>query len=252
MKLAELTWPEIDSLARETPVVLPLGAMEQHSRHLPLLTDTLQLEAIVQALDDRLSTQVLFTPVVWLGNSHHHVEFAGTMSASPPTYLKIIRNLVEGFLGHGFRRIVLLNGHGGNTIPAQQALFEVRQAHRNSDHLLLLLANYWALGDWSHLEVPGLTQSSMQHACQWETSMMLHLHPQLVRDRNDLEPVDYGNPFLPAHRASITRDISREGHVGDPREGLASAGQELVERFTADVAAFLQRVIDWNGTDWNG
>jgi len=124
--------------------------------------------------------------------------------------------VVECHLAHGFRRIVLLNGHGGNSIPAQQALFELHQKYRQRSDLLLLLANYWALGEDSRNTIQGLSQAQMQHACQWETSMMLHAHPELVGALEALEPVDYGNPFQPAHRSGIMRDFTQSGHVGDP------------------------------------
>ena len=83
---------------------------------------------------------------MWLGNSQHHIDFAGTMSAAPRTYLDTLSDMAENLLIHGFRRIVLLNGHGGNIVPAQQAVFEVRQKYRWRSDLLLLAATYWTLG----------------------------------------------------------------------------------------------------------
>ncbi len=242
-----MTWPAIESLAPHTPVVLPIAALEQHSHHLPVLTDTLLVQQIVQRADQQLHDQVLFAPVMWLGNSHHHLEFAGTMSASPRVYLDILRDLVECQLAHGFRRIVLLNGHGGNSIPAQQALFELHQKYRQRSDLLLLLANYWVLGEDPRNTIPGLSQAQMQHACQWETSMMLHAHPELVGALEALEPVDYGNPFQPALRSGIMRDFTQSGHVGDPRSANPQIGRALLDQYSSDVTKLLQRVIDWDG-----
>lgn len=234
------------------PVVLPIAALEQHGRHLPLFTDSLLLEEIVRRAAEALHGSVLFAPVMWLGNSQHHLDFSGTMSASPRVYLDLLRDMVECMLTHGFRRIVLLNGHGGNSVPAQQVLFEIRQQHRQRDDLLLLLANYWALVSKPRETIPGLTQPQIQHACQWETSMVLHLRPDLVGDLSNLEPVDYGNPFLPAHRSWITRDFSNLGHVGDPRIATAEIGEALFKVFSADVVALLHRVLEWDGHSWNG
>src|SRR5206468_85703 len=79
----------------------------------------------------RLGDGVLWAPLTWLGNSHHHLDFAGTLSASPRLYLDLLGDLLENLITHGFRRLVLLNGHGGNIVPASQAVFEVRQRHRD-------------------------------------------------------------------------------------------------------------------------
>jgi len=81
---------------------------------------------------------------------------------------------------------------------------------------------------------------------------MLHLRPDLVGDFSSLDPVDYGNPFLPANRASIMRDFTALGHVGDPRSATPAIGKALFEVFTSDVVALLQRVLDWDGHSWNG
>ena len=83
--------------------------------------------------------------MLWLGNSHHHLDFASTLSAAPRTYLDLLGDLIDNFVAHGFRRIVLLNGHGGNIVPASQAVFEARQRYRGRDNLLLG-ATYWLLG----------------------------------------------------------------------------------------------------------
>ena len=84
---------------------------------------------------------------MWLGNSHHHMDFPGTVSAEPRVWLDLLCGLVDNFITHGFRRIVVLNGHGGNDVPGRQATFELRQKHRERADLLLLFATYWNLAD---------------------------------------------------------------------------------------------------------
>jgi creatinine amidohydrolase len=180
MQLAYLTSPAVAALSRDVPIVFPIGAVEQHSHHLPVFTDSLVIEELSRRADEQLTDQVLFAPVMWLGSSHHHLDFSGTLSASPRVYIDLLRDLAESFLHHGFRRLVFLNGHGGNTVPAQQALFELRQKYRERQDLLLLMANYWMLGENPAASIPGLTQPAVQHACQWETSIMLALQPQHV------------------------------------------------------------------------
>ena len=117
MNLSDLTWPEVAALSRDLPVVIPVAALEQHGHHLPVFTDSMLLGEVVRRVSESMKQRVLFTPLMWLGNSHHHMDFPGTMSASPRVYLDLLNDLVENMLSHGFRRIVLLNGHGGNSTP---------------------------------------------------------------------------------------------------------------------------------------
>src|SRR5438105_1946534 len=146
MKLADLTWPAVAALAPNTPVVFPVPALEQHGRHLPVFTDSLLCGEIVRRAEERLGDRVLFAPLTWLGSSDHHLDFAGTLSAAPRVYLDLLNGLIDNFVRHGFRRLVFVNGHGGNHIPGQQAVFEARQRYRSRDDLLLLFATYWLLG----------------------------------------------------------------------------------------------------------
>jgi creatinine amidohydrolase len=195
---------------------------------------------------------VVWTPLLWLGNSHHHLDFAGTLSAAPRTYLDILGDLVDNLVTHGFRRIVLLNGHGGNIVPAQQAVFEARQRFRQRDDLLLLAATYWLLGGKPHLVDPAIGQQQMGHACEWETSMILALAPHLVGDVSGIEPVSPAMPFDPATQGWITKERTVPGHIGDPRRATAVKGETLFGVFSRDVVTFLERVIAWDGRSWNG
>ena len=122
MNITELTWPEIAALVPHTPVVVPVAAVEQHGRHLPLATDSMLLGEVVRRVEHSTHERVLFAPLQWLGNSHHHMEYAGTLSASPRVYLDLLNDLLENLLAHGFRRILFLNGHGGNITPGKQAI----------------------------------------------------------------------------------------------------------------------------------
>src|SRR5438128_345904 len=143
MQLTDLTWTRVQALSRDTPVVFPIAALEQHGRHMPLFTDSMLLGEIVRRTAEQLGEHVLFAPLMWLGNSEHHLDFAGTLSAAPRTYLDLLNDLLENFIQHGFRRLVFINGHGGNDVPGRQAVFEVRQRHRQRGDLLLLFATYW-------------------------------------------------------------------------------------------------------------
>jgi creatinine amidohydrolase len=259
VQLTDLKWTDVAALNRDTPIVIPVAALEQHGRHMPLFTDSLLLGEVIRRAAEQLADRVLFTPLMWLGNSEHHLDFPGTMTASPRVYLDLVRDMFENFLFHGFRRIVLVNGHGGNIVPAQQALFELRQKHRQRSDLLLLSTTYWTLGGKPHeaetsptRERGSFVQNRMGHACEWETSMMLRLAPHLVGDLSNVQAVPFGNPFEPATRAWITKDRTEPGHIGDPRGATAEKGEVLFRTFAADVVKLLERVLAWDGRSWDG
>jgi creatinine amidohydrolase len=251
LQLEEMTWPEVEAVSTGVPVVLPIAAVEQHGRHLPVLTDSMLLGEVVRLASERLGDRVIWAPLLWLGNSHHHADFAGTLSAAPRTYLDILRDLIDNLLGYGFRRVVLLNGHGGNIVPAQQAVFEARQRHRERPGLVLLAATYWLLGSKPQMLDPTFRQDRMGHACEWETSMVLQLAPSLVGDLSLVEPVSMGMPLEPATQGWITQERSTAGHIGDPGSATAFKGEALFRIFSQDVVTFLERVIAWDGSSWD-
>jgi len=255
MQLSELTWTKVAALSRDVPVVFPVAALEQHGHHMPLFTDSLLLGEVVRRATAAISAEILWAPLTWIGNSEHHLDFPGTLSAGPRTYLDLLGDLLENFVHHGFKRLLLINGHGGNIVPGQQAVYEVRQRHRARQDLLLLFATYWTLGI-KPPETPALAepfvQQRMGHACEWETSMMLRLAPHLVGDLTKVEPIEFGRPFEPASRGWVTQDRSPAGHIGQPRAATAEKGEVLFARFADDLVAFLNRVVAWDGRSWDG
>lgn len=245
MQLSDLHWPSVARLSRDVPIVLPVAALEQHSLHLPLLTDSMLLGEIIRRVSLELDDRAVFAPVLWIGNSHHHLDFPGTMSAEPRTYLDLLLSMMENFLMQGFRRIVLVSGHGGNVVPSQQAVFELRQKYRSRNDLLLLSCAYWTLGGRPQDEAPDIRQPRMRHACEWETSMMLRIAPRLVGDYQSLEEVPITSAFEPAFRGWTMPDYSAVGHVGDPRHATADKGEVMLRVFAEDVVRLIEKVIAW-------
>jgi creatinine amidohydrolase len=252
MELAEFVWPAVAALPKATPVVFPVAALEQHGRHMPVFTDSLLLGEVMRRVKlTPVAGKCLFAPLQWFGNSHHHLDFPGTLSASARTYLDLLKDLAHCFIAHGFTRIVFVNGHGGNIVPAEQALFELRQEHRDRRDLLLLALTYWEAAGNPSKTIPGLTQSRMGHACEWETSMMLRLAPQLVvGDVATVPEVPFGKAFAPGYRAWVMPDRSEPGHIGHPAAATAEKGEALFALFGAGVATYLERVVGWDGHSW--
>ena len=256
MLLEEMPWLMVDKLSRNTPVVIPVAALEQHGHHLPVFTDSMLLGEVVRrahkanGATEPVGSQVLITPLQWLGNSEHHLDFPGSMSASPRVYLDLLRDMVENFLNHGFKRILILNGHGGNIVPAQQAMFELRQKYRDKHDLLLVSATYWLLGGQPKQVDPSMFQDQVLHACEYETSMIMRIRPELVGPVQNLETVSHADGIAPAHRAWITKDRSTCGHIGSPQFATPEKGETCFEVFQKDVVRLWERMIAWDGKSW--
>lgn len=252
MELTGLKWTDVAALDRNTPVVFPIAALEQHGHHMPLFTDSLLLGEVLRRVQlQPVAQKVLFAPLQWLGNSHHHLDMPGTLSADPRLYIELLKGLAENFLGHGFRRIVFVNGHGGNTVPSQQAMFELRQVRRTDPALLLLALTYWDSARPTDT-ISGLSQQEMGHACEWETSMMLALRPELVAANwAQVQKVPEGVGAGPGYRGWVMADRSVPGHIGEPSKASAEKGEALFECFARGVGSFLERAVAWDGSSWD-
>src|SRR5260370_41152642 len=114
MKFAEMTFPELRQVPRDTTLVLaPIAACEQHSRHLALFTDRVLVTGVADAVEQRLPGQVLQLPTLWFGASGHHLRFGATLSAEVDTHVQMLCDLLTPLLEDGYQRLLILNGHGG-------------------------------------------------------------------------------------------------------------------------------------------
>src|SRR5437867_6048504 len=135
----EIGWVDLETyLRRDDRAILPVGSCEQHGRHLSFATDYLIPTEIAMRVSAR--TGVPVTPTLCFGMSVHHMEFPGTLSLSPDTFMAVIRDLVESLYRHGFRRVLILNGHGGNIAPLTTALSTLADRHRD---LRVKVGHWW-------------------------------------------------------------------------------------------------------------
>ena len=249
----EKTWPEIDAIDRETPVVIPVAACEQHGHHLPVFVDTIQVTTIAEQVEKALHERILLTPTLWLGSSHHHKDFPGTISVIPSLFSEIIKSLADSVMRAGFRRIFFLNGHGGNMVPGSQALSELVATRDDADNTYLVFSSWWGVGkDALKPEDHGMETAAITHACEYETSMMLFLRPDLVHmDRvQEMTPV-LDNPWYnPEHedKVSVYRRYHRltaPGNMGKPSAATAEKGKSMHGAVAADIIAFLEDFAAW-------
>jgi creatinine amidohydrolase len=181
MQYAELTHTDI-AAHRHKVVVAPIGSLEQHGPHLPLLTDTLIGAEICRRAEEILRDEALFLPMLWCGASDHHRQFPGTVSISQRVYTLMLEDILESLIGSGFRRILLFNAHGGNANPGAAALYNAQLRHRDARDLWLTLGTWFVMAAPQIAALGALeTQDHVTHACELETSMILRIRPELAR-----------------------------------------------------------------------
>jgi creatinine amidohydrolase len=245
----ELKWPDVRKLDKAIPVVIPLGSIEQHGLHLPICTDTTQVTSIVERVAAKLEDQALFLPTLWLGSSHHHLDFPGTLSIRPTLYTQVIQDLALSILHAGFKRLFFLNGHGGNEVPAAQALSELAATAELGKSALLVMSSWWAVGKPDAIQL-GLKTDLISHACEYETSLMLFLRPDLVdhgRAVDIEEPIK--TPSLSGgKRVQLYRRfaaMTKTGNLGSPTAATAEKGESILRAVVDDISNFVKELATW-------
>jgi creatinine amidohydrolase len=245
-----LSAPALRSLAAADAIVLlPVASTEQHGPHLATGVDDFlcgevcrRTAAIVAA-----SQPIVVAPTVWFGLADHHVAFGGTFSISLPTYHAVLRDLCRSILQAGFKRIALVNGHGGN-IQALAAFTgeltrELGAPIATTTYFMEALDEAKAI-----LE----DQKALMHACEAETSMMMAAHPDLV-DRARLSEAhgpafDIASSLQPSLKRFRTfAELTPSGVAGDARKASAKKGERLFEACAANLARRLLAGEPW---DW--
>jgi creatinine amidohydrolase len=249
----EQSWPQIDQLDKGMPVVIPLGSCEQHGHHLPVGVDSIQVDAIAKAIERSLTDMILLTPTLWVGSSHHHLDFPGTVSLVPSLYSKVIQDITRSVLRAGFKRIFFLNGHGGNEVPVLQALGELASIDDTADEALLACGSWWKVGaDALAPEKHGNVTPCVTHACEYEVSFMLLLREDLVNMGaytlntpaidDPYFNSDYGGKVAVLHRFAR---VTAPGNMGDASHATKAKGQSMFDAVVDDIAEYLTRFADW-------
>src|SRR3954451_7470287 len=179
MLLKNLTWPEVKSLDFNTFIVLfPTGSFEQHGPHLPFTTDTDIVTAISELLERSMPDRLLLLPTLWPGLSTHHMHFPGTTDVPQKVYIDLVTELGKSMASMGAKKVFILNGHGGNDTPLRAALRELKTAVPQTK---FVFASYWTLAANTLKIVRESAPGGLGHACEMETSIMLHLNPERVK-----------------------------------------------------------------------
>lgn len=244
--LAELTRERIRQIAPTAIAVLPTAAIEQHGPHAPIMTDTLLCGSVTQRAAERVAGQlpVVVAPVFCFGNSHHHLPFGGTLSLSSSTYMQGVTDVLLGLVNCGFRKLVVINGHGGNT--DSNAVVGLDFVHRLGQDVTIATGAYWDIARPAIVE-RGLMAGSIipGHAGRFETSLVLALRPDLVDPAvlaQTAEVKPQGALFGDMSGATVQAHggwASTPGYTDNPAAATAEEGKAILDVIVERVAEFL-------------
>ena len=254
--LPEMTFAEVeDILDRVELAILPTGSNEGHGPHLPLRVDSATSTYVSVEAARRLYPRALVAPCLAVGHSPQHLEFAGSMSLRVETQIRVLTDYCRSLMNYGIRRFAIVNGHGNNMAVNAQA------ARRITEELKVKVASfaYWEAIDRAEIAKINEGRHFPGHADEFETSMILHICPELTRmDRvHEIEDkyglLGPGPTVPPGHQFLASTTYDQWGlrqrllcDVAADNYKLASAekGARFAELAVAGTAAYLRDFID--------
>jgi creatinine amidohydrolase len=240
-----LTWAEMnDAIAMQKVILLPTGSTEQHGRHLPLDVDVFLAESVCLEVGRRAPDKVLVLPPLAYGLNRHHIDFPGTIHIEPDVFIAFGLNITKSVAYHGFKKILLVNGHGSNT-PLIDLI--ARKTVLETDSLCAALA-YASLAMEEFMKVKDT--EVMAHADEFETSLYLHLAPERVQMDKAGKDDDVAGKYMssdsmytfPVRFNDYWGRWTDLGVHGDATTATAEKGKVI---FEAAVSAMVELVTEW-------
>jgi creatinine amidohydrolase len=222
-------------------VIVPIGSTEQHGPHLPVMVDSRLVGEVAHRAAGLVTgnSRVLVTPVLWVSLAEHHMVFPGTLTLDFDTFRAILHCIVNSLARQGFKRVLLLNGHGGN----MAALSLIVDILASECGIPVMAATYFNLAADEFADILD-GQKGLLHACEAETAMMMCLHPELVDEASAMHvdaPSDGFGEVRGALRPRTMADISVTGVVGSPALATREKGEALLN---AAAQALATRMSD--------
>lgn len=243
--LEEMSREQIRQLAPDATVVLPTASTEQHGPHMPVMTDSLECSTICRRAAELAQTQIpiAIAPTLPFGYSRHHLPRPGVLSLSAATFLQVVLELGESLVASGFRRIAIVNGHGGNDDLIRIAANDIA----NSFPVSVAAASWWTI---AHRDLVGEFGADKfnripGHAGKVETSLVLALRPELVGPRPELRGVGGGRMGPEQLHSPVIRLAGRQhglfgpGYTDEPNAATQEDGCRYLDTIARSVAAFI-------------
>jgi creatinine amidohydrolase len=255
VRLEELTWEEAAGRLAADPdlvIMLPVGSTEQHGPHLPLGTDSINVDHLCAEAAGRLDG-VLMAPCVSYGIAHNHIDFQGTVTLEPETLIQLTLDILRSLYSHGFRRFLIVNGHGGNNDTLDVAAIKARKEMGDA------VIGHCYSGALARTGAAAVSESGIQyHADEAETSKTLAVRPDLVRldkAKRDVSPAFdayYHRYYAPggdmtglvSYGLPPTICLSQSGVMGDAGVANAEKGAHIVESYLETLVTILRDVRD--------
>ena len=236
MRLEELTWPEFDRIKEKfEAVILPVGSVEAHGRHLPLGTDVFSPLEIARRVEGKIEGKgrdVLIAPPVWYGHTFTLNVYPGTINVRPESLRMYVGDVLSELASEGFERIVVLNGHGGNIYPLTEAAEDVAELYPD--------AEIWLISWWIDFRDEILSVCSSQgHAGEDETSVILAIRPELVR----MDKARGRKTRTPVRiiKKDIGKELFPDGVNDDPKNASAEKGEAILEAVAEKISRLILR-----------
>lgn len=254
--LEELSWASTaEYLRTESIVIVPVGSIEQHGPHLPLGTDTINVTFLACRAAEQ--TQVLVAPTIKTGVSFNHIDFPGTLSLQPETLVALVVDVVTSLIHHGFDKVIVLNGHGGNNAALETATIKLRL--KFTDQIIGLLHSWLLIKD-----SPKLLQSPIRyHADEGETSRMLISAPELVDMTEAKSEIPHSKSGLFNFQITEvfkqvvfyglprTKSVTQSGIFGDAHLANREKGQAMFDEAIRNFVNEINRLKRVNLADYN-
>jgi creatinine amidohydrolase/Fe(II)-dependent formamide hydrolase-like protein len=245
-RLGQLTWPEAEHRFAETDVaLLPVGAIEQHGPHLPLDTDSFDARYLAERVAEACEPpQPLVMPLIPYGVSYHHEDFAGTIDVAPGSLSSFVHDIGMSAARNGIRKLVIVNGHGGNA----PALHFAAQLINRDARIFTCVDS----GETSDTDIARIAETPNDvHAGEIETSTTLALRPKEVRThRLESFVPDFSSRYLDfSSKRSVTwytrtARISESGVLGDPMKASADKGERIWEVMIRNLVELVEHIKD--------
>lgn len=248
--LARMTWPEVEDILKQTDIILvPVGSTEQHGPALPVDNDAFIATEFTTRVAERLwdTQKVVVAPPISYGYSPHHMQFKGTVTLRESTLASMIVDVCTSMEKHGFKRIILINGHGGNSTAISNALHEMN----NVVMAKIFSVNWWDLAIDKIAEV---ATRPVFHACDMETSVAWFLGQRVLEDKRVDEPGRKIVPgfiesdmLAPPPRASVAymmKHITESGVVGYSTKATKEKGKQIAEVVLKRLEDFILKVAE--------
>ncbi len=251
-RYGEMTWPQIKAAAAQARVaVIPIATLEDHGYHLPVDTDLLLCSSVCEEAVRIAADRAVVIPPINHGFSPHHMDFPGAITIGAHTFIDYGVDVCRSLSQHGFKKLLIVNGHGSNT-PFADIIARLTVVETGA---LAAAVNYWAapgVREVAEALRESKTIGGMNHACEFETSLYLALRPELVdmskavHELSHRPSKNYWTDLIggdgPLAMMEPWSALSQSGVMGDPTKASAEKGRKLFNAAAAGIVELIDEM----------